>query len=79
MGQSQLGVLKEAMAVELITIREPRQVAQSFVSSIGPTIELKPQRLWRNPTIAEWGRPVLIQIPAELTIAPGEVIGIRGL
>lgn len=78
-GQSQLGVLKEAMAVELITIREPRQVAQSFVSSIGPTIELKPQRLWRNPTIAEWGRPVLIQIPAELTIAPGEVIGIRGL
>lgn len=78
-GQSQLGFVKEAMAVELVTIREPRQVTQSFVSSIGPTIELKPQRLWRNPNIAEWGRPVLIQIPPDLTIVPGEVIGIRGL
>lgn len=78
-GQSQLGFVEEAMAVELTTIREPRQVTQSFVSSIGPTIELKPQRLWRNPNIAEWGRPVLIQIPPGLTIAPGEVIGIRGL
>lgn len=76
-GESQLGVLKDAMIVELITTREPRQIAQSFVSAVGPVVELKPQRLWRHPQVAEWGRPVLIQIPPGLSVVPGEVVGVR--
>jgi hypothetical protein len=37
-----------------------------------------PQRLWRNPNIPQWGRPVLIDIPPGLSLVPGEVVGIRG-
>jgi multidrug resistance efflux pump len=77
--EQQLGMLKDDMTVELIKFRTPAQVAQSQIASISPTMELMPQRLWRNPTIPQWGRPVLINIPPGLSLVPGEVVGIRGL
>jgi multidrug resistance efflux pump len=78
-GEQQLGFLKENMSVELVKARTPAQLARSQIASIGPTIELVPQRLWRNPTIPQWGRPVLIDIPPGLSLVPGEIVGIRGL
>ncbi len=77
--EQQLGFVREQMAVELVKTRVPAQIAQAYVLSIGPTIELMPQRLWRNPTIPQWGRPVLIDVPPGLSLVPGEVVGIRGL
>lgn len=77
--EQQLGYLKEGMPVELIRNRTPPKVAPSTVASIGPTIEVMPQRLWRSPSIPQWGRPVLIGIPRELDLIPGELVGIRGL
>ena len=77
--EQQLGLLSEKMGVELVKTRMPAQIARSQVESIGPTIELMPQRLWRNPTIPQWGRPVLIGIPPRLSLVPGEIVGIRGL
>jgi multidrug resistance efflux pump len=77
--EQQLSMLKEDMSVELIKIRTPAQIAESQIASISPTMELMPQRLWRNPTIPQWGRPVLINIPPGLSLVPGEVVGIRGL
>ncbi len=77
--EQQLELVREQMAVELVKTRVPAQIAQAYVLSISPTIELMPQRLWRNPTIPQWGRPVLIDVPPGLSLVPGEVVGIRGL
>ncbi|NLH40931.1 MAG: HlyD family efflux transporter periplasmic adaptor subunit [Planctomycetes bacterium] len=77
--EQQIGLLEQDMNVELVKMRYPAQIAQSHVLSIGPTIELMPQRLWRSPTIPQWGRPVVIEVPAGLAIIPGELVGIRGL
>jgi len=77
--EQQLESVREQMAVELIKTRMPPQIAQASVLSVGPTIELMPQRLWRNPTMPQWGRPVLINVPPGLSLVPGEVVGIRGL
>jgi multidrug resistance efflux pump len=77
--EQQLGYLKDQMPVELVKTHLPPQIGQSKVVSIGPTIELMPQRLWRTPNLPQWGRPVLIDIPAGLRLVPGEVVGVRGL
>lgn len=75
----QLGWVRERMAVELIKNGEPAQIASSQVGYLGPTMELMPERLWRNPNIPQWGRPVLIRIPPGFKLVPGELVGIRGL
>jgi multidrug resistance efflux pump len=78
-GERLLGQLRENMPVELIKEREPPQIAKSQVMEIGPTMELMPERMWLNPNIPQWGRPVLIKIPEGLELIPGEMIGIRRL
>lgn len=77
--EQQIGCLKKGTPVELVKTRTPPQVARSRVADIGPTIELMPQRLWRSPTIPQWGLPVVIPIPVGLELVPGEVVGVRGL
>ncbi len=77
--EQQVGYLESDMTVELVKMRYPAQIAQSRVLSIGPTIELLPQRLWRSPTIPQWGRPVVIHVPPGLNLVPGELVGVRGL
>ena len=74
-----LGRVREKMPVELIKDREPAQIARSEVVSVGPTVELVPQRLWRNPNVPQWGRPVRVKIPPGLQLLPGEVVGVREL
>lgn len=78
-GQEQLDKVKEAMVVQLVKNTEPAQIAGSQVVCLGPTMELMPQQLWRNPNVAQWGRPMLIRIPPGLKLLPGETVGIRGL
>lgn len=74
-----LGRVREKMPVELVKDREPAQIARSEVVSVGPTVELVPQRLWRNPNVPQWGRPVRVKIPPGLQLLPGEVVGVREL
>jgi multidrug resistance efflux pump len=74
-----LGQLEENMPVEIIKEREPPQIARSQITQVGPTMELMPERMWLNPNIPQWGRPVLIEIPDGLELIPGEMIGIRRL
>jgi hypothetical protein len=76
--EHQLEWLAKLTTVEVVKTRPPSQIARSEIRYVGPTIELLPQRLWRNPTIPEWGRPVLIEIPPGLALVPGEIVGIRG-
>ena len=77
--ENRMGQVREQMMVELVKNREPAQIARSQVVSVGPTIELMPQRLWRNPNIPQWGRPIVISIPAGMELLPGEMVGIRQL
>ena len=77
--QEQLSRVKETMVVQLIKNTEPAQIANSQVTRLGATMEQMPQQLWRNPNIAQWGRPVLVKIPPGLKLLPGETVGIRGL
>lgn len=77
--ERQLGQFERGMSVELVKSRMPAQIARSMVASVGPAIELMPQRLWRNPNMPQWGRPVLIEIPEGLVLVPGELVGIRRL
>ena len=78
-GDRQLGRVEENMPVELIKDREPAQIATSQVTHIGPIMELVPERLWLNPNIPQWGRPVVIGVPDGLDLISGEIVGIRGL
>jgi multidrug resistance efflux pump len=77
--QNLLGRVREMMDVELVTTSEPVKVAPSQVTGVGPGVELMPERLWANPNIPEWGRPILIKIPPGLELVPGELVGVRGL
>jgi multidrug resistance efflux pump len=78
-GQDQFGRVRRDMGVELIKSSEPPQVASSQVVCLGPVVELIPERLWRNPNIPQWGRPMRIRIPPGFELVPGELVGIRGL
>lgn len=73
--------IQKGMVVELIKKSEPTktQMARSQVIYVGPTIEIMPARLWRNPNIPQWGRPFLVKAPPQMKLIMGEVIGIRRL
>lgn len=78
-GEDQANQIRAGAQVELIKNTEPAQVAWSQVSYIGPVIEQMPIRLWRNPNIPQWGRPMLITIPPDLKLISGELVGVRRL
>ena len=77
--EDQSGRVQERMAVELIKTAEPVQVVSSQVVYLGPVMELMPERLWQNPNVPQWGRPILIGVPPGFELVPGELVGIRGL
>jgi len=77
--ERQLGRVREGMVVELVKNSEPARIARSQISHVSPVVEQMPERLWLNPTIAQWGRPVLIKIPPGLELVPGEIVGVRRL
>ena len=77
--EPQIGSVRENMPVQLVKPTAPAQIAQSRILSVGPAIEIMPQRLWRNPAMPEWGRSVSIGIPDGMTVVPGEIVGVKGL
>jgi len=77
--ENQLGLVQKKTEVEIVKNRYPEQKARSEVMYIGPTIELMPERLWRNPNVPQWGRPIVIEIPERLELISGELVGIRTL
>jgi multidrug resistance efflux pump len=58
---------------------EPRVTAESVVTLVGPSTEQLPQRLWRDPTIPEFGIPVLTSPVHALRLAPGEPVVVEVL
>lgn len=77
--ENQAGLIEKRMTVELVKNSSPAQIARSQVVHISSAVELMPQRLWRSPNVAQWGRAMIIKIPPGLKLLTGETIGIRGL
>ncbi len=77
--ESQLAMVREKTPVEIVKNRPPEQKGQCEVTDVGPTIELMPEQLWRNPAIPQWGRPIIIEIPEGMELVAGEMVGIRTL
>ncbi len=77
--ESQLGLVIEKTPVEIVKSRPPEQKARCEVDYIGPTLELMPEQLWRNPAVPQWGQPIVIRIPVGLELFAGELVGIRAL
>jgi multidrug resistance efflux pump len=77
--ERQSNQVRQGLVVELVKDGDPAQLARSQVVYLGPAMEQMPQRLWRNPNIPQWGRPLLIKIPPGMELLPGEAVGIRGL
>ncbi len=50
--------------------------AESIVQAIGPRVELLPERLWRDPRQAEYGRACRVGPVASLGLTPGERVRI---
>jgi len=63
--------------VELVKTNSPAQIASAEIIKVGPAIVEMPVRLRHNPNLEQWGKPFLIEIPRNMDMMPGEVIGIR--
>lgn len=77
--EEQRSLVRESTTVEVASRGNPGQTAQCEVAYIGPTLELIPERLWRNPNIPQWGWPVVIKIPEQMELVSGELVGVRTL
>jgi multidrug resistance efflux pump len=53
---------------------DPSRVAESVILRVGSTVEELPPRLWRIPSAAEHGRPLVIRAVPELDLTPGSRI-----
>jgi multidrug resistance efflux pump len=46
------------------------------VDRVGPQIELVPPHHLRDPQVLEWGQPVRIALPQDLSVRPGELVDV---
>ena len=65
--------------VEIASLNASNLTFVSQVSHIGASIEMIPERLWRDPTRPEWGRLVQIPIQPGFSCIHNEIVGIRTL
>ena len=78
-GENMVGHFTGRSRVEVVKGSEPKQIGRSEITYIGPRVEQLPTRLWRNPTVPQWGRAIQIEIPTGMDLIPGELVGIRVL
>jgi multidrug resistance efflux pump len=68
--------LSSGQDVLVVTMSAPSQIVESKIASIGPTVELLPQRLWQQQ-IPAWGRPFVIPIPGDTALTVGDRVNVR--
>ena len=65
--------------VQLRTNGMPIKIAESKIVNIGPIVQdVNEIRLRTSPDRQQWGRPVIIEAPANLQLVPGEIVSIKG-
>ncbi|MHC4131977.1 MAG: HlyD family secretion protein [Planctomycetota bacterium] len=73
------GRVQKGTEVQIIKNTEPAQIGTAKITSLGPIMEVMPQRIWLVPDIPDWGIPVLIEIPPGMQLFPGELVAVKGL
>ncbi|MEX0876252.1 MAG: HlyD family efflux transporter periplasmic adaptor subunit, partial [Phycisphaerales bacterium] len=63
--------------VELRPIHHRGSVVNATIEQVGTQVELVPEHQRRTPNAMEWGLPVLIAMPQELNVPPGELVRVR--
>jgi multidrug resistance efflux pump len=58
---------------------QPDAAGESVVLNVSPSIDVLPQRLWRDPRFPDYGRAVMIATVPGLELTPGEVVDIQFL
>jgi multidrug resistance efflux pump len=69
--------VEEQQPVRLVSHTRPGIVSDSVVLRVSPGIQMLPQRLWRNPQVADYGRAVVIAPQPAMRLTPGETIEVR--
>jgi multidrug resistance efflux pump len=77
--QSHMDTLELNDKVEVVSLNSPRHTFVSQVSHIGVSMEMIPERLWKSPTVPEWGRLIQVPIQPGFTCIHNEVVGLRAL
>ncbi|MEE8411777.1 MAG: hypothetical protein V3S47_04695, partial [Acidobacteriota bacterium] len=70
-------LVEQQHPVRLVSRTRPGIVADSVVLRVSPDIQMLPQRLWRNPQVADYGRAVVIAPQPAMKLTPGETIEVR--
>jgi multidrug efflux pump subunit AcrA (membrane-fusion protein) len=60
--------------ITLAAVNRPSLRFRTRVRAVTPTIERMPERLWAAPNAPAWGRPVILDLPDDLDLLPGEVV-----
>jgi multidrug resistance efflux pump len=68
--------ITEGTVVDIVDLHNLRQPATARILNVTPSIEEIPIRLRRNPSVPEWGQPLLVSIPPELKLLSGELVKI---
>ena len=71
--------VRENSPVLVSSLDRPGQVAESFVTRVGSSVEVLPERLWVDPTMPGYGRAVVIAALPKMGLRPGELLHIRFL
>ena len=64
------------MTVAVRPRRNQRAQYEATIKNIGPQVEEVPTHQLADPTVPQWGLPVMITLPPELDVRPGELIDI---
>lgn len=67
---------KPGMAVLLQSRKSPGAPLETRIALVGPQVERMPMHLQRDPTVPQWGLPVMISLPPTAAFKPGELVDI---
>ena len=76
LSEDQPSEIKDGDRVEVFDLHKPSQLMAAKILKVAPSIEEVPIHLRRNPSIPEWGQPLLVSIPPELKLLSGERVKI---
>lgn len=66
------------MEVEVHPRIPGRKSSYGYIKHVGPKVESVPHKQLRDPKIAEWGIPVIIEVPSgALNLRPGQLVGLK--
>jgi multidrug resistance efflux pump len=74
--QEQRVVPTVGMTVDVRVRSMPRRSSRSEIEKVGPQVEPIPAHHLRDPRVPEWGLPVRIAIPGDMTLRPGELVDV---